>query len=308
MTKKKRKHHDVWQRYLKAWTRGGKIFCLRDGKIFAPSLDGVANWRDFYKPEPLTPEEVAFIQALTIQRTQRPIQREVNQGWIAFLTLPNRLHAVLDQAGLNATQGTEIIDAALHNFEEDFHAKIESEAVGLLESLLAHDASFFTNDDTRLDFIYFVCVQYTRTARMQQAIVAALGDKVSGVRVANVWRILRHIYASNTGWVIYAQNDAWRLIFLDNPTDTPFITGDQPIINTYASPGQEPVDLEFYYPLSPKLALLVTKSAAAANGTSMALALDQVHCYNRHITQSSYQQIYAQSREILQRIQAGLYR
>ena len=35
--------------YLRAWTEGGRLYCLKRGKIYQKGLRGVANERLFYK-------------------------------------------------------------------------------------------------------------------------------------------------------------------------------------------------------------------------------------------------------------------
>jgi hypothetical protein len=306
---KKRKHHDVWRAYLAAWAPNGTIFCLRDGKIFESGLMGVANRRDFYKPEPLSDREIAFIKQLAIE-SARPHLQKMNQGWLDTLTIPFKIAHLVQKTGLSDPDAIEDINAGIHNFVEDLHSRIESGAVQYLEALRNRDASFFLNDSDCIDFTHFLCVQYMRTARMQHVGMLA-APELQGLRFEPMWKILRHMYASNIAWVLFAERAHWRLVFLDNSLSArTFITGDQPIVNTYAlsSPGKEPSDLEFYYPLSPQLALLVTRKPEAANSHSVALNSEQMDHYNKHITHNSYEQIYADSREILEQIHAGTLR
>jgi hypothetical protein len=287
---KKRKHHDVWRAYLEGWTKDGQIFCLTKGKVFPSGLMGVANRRDFYTPEPLS--------------ASRPHLRQVNQGWIDTLTFPTKVASLIEQKTGSVPAD---IDIAVHNFEEDFHAKIESDAVRFLAKLRQLDASFFGNDDDRADFLFFLCEQIMRTANMQSAILTALGTSFRGIRTAPVWKILRHMFASNMAWVFYAERSAWRLVFLDNPTNTPLITADQPIINTLRVPGKEPSEIELYYPLSSALGLLVTEAPSVTNGSRQELVAEQVHHYNSLIVKNSAEQLYAESPEILESIKNLLY-
>jgi len=306
---KKRKHHYVWRGYLKAWANGDKIFCLREGRVFESGLMGVANKRDFYKPERLSADELVLLRKLALA-TPRPHVQAVNAGWLETLTFPFRIDDMVQTISPSNTAAVETINAALHNYEEDFHAKIESDAVKHLDALRQRDTSFFTNDDDCADFLLFVCLQYTRTARMQHAIMEAATRDFPGLRLDRIWKILRYPLASNIAWVIYAERANWRLVFLDNQCGRPFVAGDQPIVNTYAmaSPGEEPTKLEFYYPLSPRLGLLITERPELTNGASLMPDLAQVDRYNSYIVQASYEQIYAESPEVLEQISAGLYR
>ena len=73
------------------------------------------------------------------------------------------------------------------------------------------------------------------------------------VKTENIWNVLSHIYATKMGRNIFVK-DEYHLVLMENKTDLPLITGDQPVVNTYAvgKPLTEhATDLEFYYPISP---------------------------------------------------------
>jgi hypothetical protein len=62
--KPKRRHHHVWQKYLRPWTDRGTLYCLQDGRIFSTGTRTVAVERDFYKLRRLTAEDVALVKML----------------------------------------------------------------------------------------------------------------------------------------------------------------------------------------------------------------------------------------------------
>ena len=81
----------------------------------------------------------------------------------------------------------------------------------------------------------------------------------------------------------------------------PFLTGDQPIVNVnedYDSTGKQR-ELELYYPLTPKLAMLYTRASSPLSSLSEAVDETQVRLYNRRIVENSYQQVYSNSAESL---------
>ena len=65
--KPKRRHHHVWQRYLRPWTVGGTLYCLQDGRIFSTGTRTVAVEKDFYKLHQLTVEDVALISCSLVR-------------------------------------------------------------------------------------------------------------------------------------------------------------------------------------------------------------------------------------------------
>ena len=89
---------------------------------------------------------------------------------------------------------------------------------------------------------------------------------------------------------------------VDNPTDTPFITSDQPIINLHAnSTGKTPDKLEFFYPLSPRKAVLLIESSNPAR-VEPSLSAFAVNSYNVLMLRNSYEQVFSNSAEYLETI------
>ena len=82
------------------------------------------------------------------------------------------------------------------------------------------------------------------------------------INIDKTWNVISHILATNLGYMLFIQRDKIHCILLKNTTSIPFITGDQPVINTYAI--REPMkfleknELELYYPIKPNLSLLLT--------------------------------------------------
>jgi hypothetical protein len=304
---KKRKHHDVWRYYLKPWTTDGSIFCLRAGKVFPSGLMGVANRRDFYKMERLSKEEVAAVKRIAVEPLPPHLQ-VIHQRWLDIFDIPFRAADVVQASGTATSEVMKAIDALKNNIEEELHARIESGAINNLNALRNKDATFFDNDYTNdsIDFLHFICIQHLRTAKMQHALLEAAVD-LGGLRLDRMWKVLRHLFAWNVAGFIYSERAHWRLIFLDNASDNPFVTGDQPIVNTYAV-GQpldyEPTLLEFYYPVSPRVAVLLSRRSDVPNGTCLMLSVEEVDRYNCAIVQSSYEQVYASSAEILEHFSA----
>ena len=61
---KKRRHHFVWQYYLKAWTVAGRIACWRNGQVFRTDPTNVAVEKDFYRLRDISERDVATISAV----------------------------------------------------------------------------------------------------------------------------------------------------------------------------------------------------------------------------------------------------
>jgi dethiobiotin synthetase len=95
----------------------------------------------------------------------------------------------------------------------------------------------------------------------------------------------------------------FKMLLILNRSKVPFITGDQPVINTFnrSKYSKELVEkLEFYYPVSPNIAILITDRQEYIDIDSLYLdESDMIHKYNSLIIEASHEQIYSNSEEIL---------
>jgi hypothetical protein len=80
-------------------------------------------------------------------------------------------------------------------------------------------------------------------------------------------------------------------VFLSNTTAKPFITGDQPIINLLDPRVTD--DIEFYYPLSPTLAMIFSKDREKFPTPSRNATELEIEHYNHSIYERSEDQLYA---------------
>ncbi len=297
---KKRRHHYVWRRYLRSWAKNDLIWCLRNGNVFETNLINIGQARDFYKLKELTEQEISFIKKVALEKNN-PILRELNQGWIELFTLVFKLKKVVEKKKIIDPKLNKIIDEAIFNLEEDLHGRLESQAEPYLDAILQEDISFYRMEDGFIDFTHYICVQYMRTQNIKNNVQLSLrGFDV--VDIDKIWNILTHIFATNLGWSIYADKKPFNMILLKNDTQLELITGDQPVINTYAIGIPiyiSPADLEFYYPVSPCLAILLSNNDSYAPGEMHYLSLKDVKKYNQGILEQSHSQIYSKSKEIL---------
>jgi hypothetical protein len=299
--KKKRHHHYVWRHYLHPWSLNEKIACLREGKLFEPNLMGIGQERDFNKLKELNPDEIAFIKDLAIARSNKHLQ-ELHVNLLKQFTFVFQFRKYIEAMGIKDTEAFEMIEVAIHNIEEDLHTDIENTAIKYLDSILREDIGFYDTDEDCMEFLLFLFVQHQRTEKIKKSVLEAV-KHVKTVEFENVWNVLRHIFATNIAWVLYAERKAFKMVLLKNETSIEFITGDQPVINTYASIGVSktpPNELELYYPVSPKLAILISEREELKDTRLKLLNENDVMAYNRMIVKNSHNQIYATSTNILE--------
>lgn len=293
-----RMQHYVWRKYLRAWAPNDRIWCLRENKIFNPNLMRVAQERDFYKLHDLTHDEVKFLEDFC--NGQRGPLRELNLQWLKYFTILFELQRKLIAEGQVADEVVRIIDRAAIEQEDLLHGWIEQGAVANLDALLAGDASFFSVPKQKTLFLYFLANQYTRTKKLKSKTLEG-PSKITSVNPENIWNALSQIIATSVGQNLVAYG--YQLYFLRPEGDEVFITGDQPVINlhgTYIAPAETPSELDFYYPISPNLAVLI----AIDPPENSLLTDEEVRAYNQHIQLQSHTMLFAHERRVLEPFQS----
>lgn len=210
---------------------------------------------------------------------------------------------MIEKMGIDDTEINTALDEAIHNLEEELHSGIESGAIKYIDSILNENIDFYSTEQGCMYFAYYLCVQYMRTQKIQ-ANIFKNSRNIESVNIENVWNVMRHIYATNMAWVLFADRDRFRMILIRNQSEVPLITGDQPVVNTYSvgKLDNEPVgEVEFYYPVSPKLAILISEKEEYQSVSEIVLNSEEAHLYNSYILKSSHEQIYSNSKETLEK-------
>lgn len=291
-----RRQHTVWRHYLRAWAPDEQIWCAMKGKVFPSNLMGVGQERDFYRTQYVTADDLKLLQRMLIDPIKNPVVRELTGMWLEPLTRLQRMHAHLE------AQGVQDLDERLEPLyieqEELLQGAIESNAIPLLAQLLASDRFCLESDEDYHHFMHYMMVQYFRTSRIKQNLIRSLDASAPGY-VERTIGLLRHTMATVTAWNLIDRRATMRPYLLSNTSDVPLITGDQPVINTYAVylPADEmPEKSEFYYPLSPTKALIVTEISSYTSGT---LTAASVAAFNKMMAHSAERQIFASEQSVL---------
>jgi hypothetical protein len=297
---KKRRHHYVWQHYLKPWTSGGQIACRREGRVFTTATINVAMEKDFYTVRDLTEPDIRFVSWF-IQRFP-PEMRSIHTGWLEMLNAPGALRAIF--GGQDPSVDEHLAELA-YNTEEDWHAAIENDAKAALSQLQQGSRQFFLDRDGYQQFMFYLALQTLRTPRFRDALTMMhrgldIPEPFKGFSPERVAGVVRLMFATNVATSFVIEREHCRLTFLE-AENAEFITGDQPATNTYPSslPFTPPKQLEFYYPVSPTRAVLITSERDSAKPDVMRLSRENVASYNALIKRVSHSQVYGHSEDVL---------
>ena len=285
-----RKQHHVWKSYLEAWATNKLIYCLQEGRVFRPNLTGVAAQRDFHKLQPLNPSDIRAIKILI--GASPPSSRRVHENFIQMLSTAANMKADTPSYMIGDKDFENFLDEQIINCEEQFQGRIETAAKPILDAIKLRDLSFYFNDKQCMRFLHYMCLQYFRTRAIKERVL----DRVIDTAIFDVgkcWNVLRHIFAANVGATLFLERKNRKLLLLENVTEIPFITGDQPIINLCckATIAEAPDLLVLYYPLTPQLALILEECDMEC-GFDLKVSANDVTKLNRAILSASFLQVF----------------
>ncbi len=272
---------------------------MRKNKVFKTSLMNIAHEKYFYKLQELTLTEKDLIRKLAIDSSPQFL-KPLHENFLRDFTIifDVRTHAKANNAYTDEIE--KETEKLIINLEEDYHAAIESSGQKYLQLILEKKIDFFSDQDNRNEFSYYLTTQYMRTKQIRNSVARSIGDN-NKVDITKIWPILSHIFATNMGHSLASSKD-YKIILLENQSKNSFITGDQPVINTFAynkKTDAQVDDLEFYYPISPEVAILITQNDEL-NPIQTISDINEINHYNEMIFKSSEEQIYASSEQDLE--------
>lgn len=297
--KKKRGQHYVWSYYLTSWSNESEqVYCLRNNTVFEANPKKIAKARDFYRVRNLSAEEILILEKGFIKEDWHEDIKQINREWIELFTKLFRVKEQLERVGEWNEKKEYDMDVMLNNLVEDFHSEIEKANITRLDSLKNKDMNFLQSEEERFDFIFFLCLQYVRTNMMKNNVLrsfAAGPVSIPPKQIENIWSILYFILATNLALNL-SSNSGYCVKILRNDSSVPFITGDQPVVNTHANYSiydEETKELELYYPINPMMALLITSLNCEDKPAIVDIEDNKVIMYNTLIYNASEEQIYS---------------
>ncbi len=290
-----RRQHQVWRSYLEGWATNRKAWCLQNGQVFETNVINVAVVRDFYKLRDLTDGDIFLIRAL--MKDSPPPAKQVLENFISMFGTFGRFRA--NPLVANNTELLALLDREVITMEENFHTQLEGNIRPILDAIRRKDLSFYDDPDLCGQFCHFLSLQNLRTRGVQHRLFAKAA-KPHAESLKRAWNVLRHMMAVNAGGSLMLERKTRPLILLENGTDVPFITGDQPVINLLSpGSGEPPKLLPFYYPVSPRLVVILDEAHERTGYSAGLVSPDQATALNRRVQAASHTQVFGSSRDVL---------
>ena len=297
--KEKTNQHYVWQKYLEPWTTNGQIWCLRENKIFLTATRNIASQRYFYDLSYINPDDINLIRRILVEPASESL-KPLCDTWLKQIEKVNAVVADLTAKNLCKYSDFEMI---YRNVYEELHGIVESRGLDGLMLLRANKPNFLldinTDNDIRMNFLFYLAVQYLRTKNMKANVKKNFLDNNPFSNIDSCINLMVPILATNFAYCLSNALIDKTIYYhmLINNTTIPFITGDQPVINIKANVDSTQLteSLELYYPLSPVSALLISAEKSA----STSINVDEAKYYNNTMQSQAFELILANNRTSL---------
>lgn len=295
----KKKQHYVWKQYLKKWANNGKyIYFYRKNtnEIKSANLENVAQQRFFYEVDAFTEDEEAALKYM-IGEWSTNYSRETNLELLNTFFTFSRTKRNWEK--IDFPEKEHKLNVVKKNTLENLHTIFENFGERLLTVNTLSDLSFFDIDKERLKALIYMCVQYTRTNQMHTK--ALRGSSIMDVLPESALKIIAVTFAITLAANLTLTYNL-KVTFIINSSNIEFITTDQPIINRVVSTENSNCEneiIEFYYPISPKHALLISTSAESQRLEHETRSDEEIMSFNETLLKSNPDFIFSKSERSL---------
>lgn len=307
-----KRQHFVWRRYLRSW-------CIKDDIITAyfKSRDSLVNTnlmnigqsRYFYQMEVLSPSEIQFAKSF-IDSCHNKDVAEYGYWMLSMYERFSEMYKMKDDKDIRSAYPD--LDERLEDIQKNTFEHLQGKFEPLGEALLSCKSTRDLEDvisNKPYDALFYLTIQYFRTRTMKDRVSEGMSDRPEIANIAEKTNPLISFVMSLLFVYNAARRQDYTFILVNNDTNISFITGEQPVINTVAEEVDEngySKDLEFYYPISPKLAYLVTFGKSCNKVENIVVNEEWVNFHNKLIWKYSEDQIYAQNESDIQIIQKNI--
>lgn len=291
-----KKQHYVWRNYLSPWKLNPKekkiwTYVFETNKVKYISLMGVAQESYFYKMYELTPIEILACWNFAKQFPPIiwPIAESLLKGYEAISN--------------NMMSETDKRDFLLHVLD-NMQTSIEKLGKPLLGCRTLEDLK---NIPDKYQAVNYLCFQYSRTKKMRENGIQGYKEQNKPL-LSELYRkafpFISIIMATKLGYSIAVANPDTKYIFVRNESSIPFITCDQPAINTRIDELDDSGNVkafELYYPTSPTTAIMIVFNPQLEEYSEIIADKDFVDDKNKKMCENALSFIFGNSENILKK-------
>ncbi|MCP1215090.1 DUF4238 domain-containing protein [Acetobacter orientalis] len=289
-----KRQHYVWKAYFLPWSRNKIIYSYIDRGILELNVDNISVKNYMYRFGVPNEKEISIIDALFVRdgclfKLNYDFNKVVIDNYKKILDM--KKSGIQDDFVEYCFKN--LIESCYESLEHDFHL--------IYQKMINKDLSFYAEDNARNIFYHWLSSQVFRTLGVKKRTIE-LFVKKQDLNFSNSWSIIALLISFELSTSLLNQNVLPSIYLIENKTNVPFLTSDQPVINLDGRyDDNAPDELSWYYPLGPSLALLVVENDKYKDLYLNNLEIPQVDFLNEKIITFSNEQIYGDSINILER-------
>jgi len=310
----KKIHHYVWAHYLKKWAvnlendskKVINVWCrTKTNKVVIFNARAMLYENLFYSVRSLEERHLKLVQHY-FGDADEGLKKSV-LGLINYSRFLDAAESFKVRDHLRKDM-EKAIELGKSNPLENIHTHREDSVIKILDTLVAQDLSILDNHENMLCFLDFFAHQMMRTKAVKRQVLDTFNrmDKDFSPILEECWWIFSATLGNRLGASIYCNRKIDNHCLLINNTDEPFITSDNPVIDILSEEkiGQSGStilfsdDFDLYYPLSPNVAYIISRSHRFPKG-KFELSVDDVHELNQKIAKKADTNIMGNTKEII---------
>lgn len=290
---KKIKHHYVWAHYLREWCVNNKIFYIsHKGKISNDSVKGLAREANFYKIGNTNALDLKIIDIILRETNSTMVDIHTNFA-LKIINIKKLIESLPNNGKEN------INDIVSNNLYEDYFSSMEREGIKIIKSLKSGSMDYIVEQTKYYELCDFIAYQFSRTKKMKMLLINGLNENKSEYEkllkdfYTRNWWFMCSFFAGNLSFDM-ALNKSKKVYIITNNTNIDFITSDQPVININPD-GTKGEYIDYYYPISPKKAILI-KTSNYNYFNEECIKYDDVCFLNKKMALNCYDTIFSLSK------------
>lgn len=189
------------------------------------------------------------------------------------------------------------LEVVVKNGFEGWMTIHENQVNPIIEGIVQKgDLSFWADSESACQFLHSLAIQLMRSPKYDTFIDNDVSE--FGANHRDLMRFVRFASAYMLGKILVGVRSDYEASLIRNDSPLSFITGDQPLINLCG----ESKTFDFYYPLSPRVAVFYSKKGRLHDAYSWLETVGprEVDWLNKKLSNSCVSQLYADSKMTLE--------